>query len=441
MNRTEITAQRRTRTVLASNAGNVLEWFDFVIFAYLAPYLSDEFFPSSDPITGLIQTYGVFAVGYFMRPLGGLIYGYIGDRYGRRRALRSSIMLMMVPTTLMAFLPTYGDVGALAAVLLIALRILQGLSVGGEQGGAICYLVEIAPKGRHGVFGSLAYTGTVFGILLGSLIVLLTKSVFSDDQMHEWAWRLPFIGGFLLGIVGLWLRRNLHETSAFTTARDQGLLVKHPFIQMLREAPIAAMQMVGAVLYGTVSFYTVFVWLPAYSAHFSSGGLPDPQLINTLALVVLLAFLPIGGHMADRYGYKLVLAVTALISALLIVPIFLVGESGAAALFLGLIVLFAINMAMPNGAAPVALTDMMPAHLRYTGVAFAMNLSVALFGGTVPLVATWLIHVTGDQTAPAWYVIGVAAVSFLTILTIRPTAEKRGRRSSQNPSNEKNSQA
>ena len=425
-------ASARTRSVLASNAGNTLEWYDFVIFAYLAPYLSQAFFPSDDRVAGLIQTYGVFAVGYFMRPLGGVIFGWIGDRLGRKRALRISIMAMIVPTTLMALLPTHADIGLWAAVLLILLRLAQGVAVGGEQGGAICYLVETAPAGQRGVFGSLAYTGTVFGILIGSASVLLAKSLFTPDQMHAWAWRLPFAGGLLLGLVGLWLRRHLQETPDFLSARARGELVSRPLIRLLREAPIDALKMVGVIVVGTVSFYTVFVWLPAYMPHFGSGGSIDPQLASTVSLAVLLVFLPVGGWLADRIGYKLLLAITALGFAVLIVPIFLAAEAGALGLTWVLLVLFAINMAMPNGAAPVALTDMVPPHVRYTGVAVVMNVSVALFGGTAPLIATWLIEVTGRQTAPAGYVIAAAVISFLVILTVHPAAgfrrDQRARR-------------
>jgi len=424
-------ASARTRSVLASNAGNTLEWYDFVIFAYLAPYLSQAFFPSDDRVAGLIQTYGVFAVGYFMRPLGGVIFGWVGDRLGRKRALRVSIMAMIVPTTLMAVVPTHADIGVWAAALLILLRIAQGLSVGGEQGGAICYLVETAPPGRRGVFGSLAYTGTVFGILIGSAIVLLAKLLFTPDQMHAWAWRLPFAGGLVLGFIGLWLRRNLHETPDFLKARERGQLVIHPLMRLLREAPVDALKMVGVIVVGTVSFYTVFVWLPAYMPHFNSGASIDPQLASTVSLAVLLVFLPVGGWLADKIGYKRLLAVTALGFAVLIVPIFLAAEAGALGLTWALLVLFAINMAMPNGAAPVALTDMVPAHIRYTGVAVVMNVSVAMFGGTAPLIATWLIEVTGSRTAPAWYVIAAGLISFCVILTVRPSAESRGDKSAQ----------
>ncbi|MEM7444823.1 MAG: MFS transporter [Pseudomonadota bacterium] len=412
----------KTKTILALNAGNVLEWYDFVVFAYLAPYLSDEFFPSSDPIAGLIQTYGVFAAGYFARPIGGALYGFIGDRFGRSRALKISIIMMMVPTTLIAALPTHAEIGAAAAGLLIACRLLQGLAVGGEQGGANCYLVEISPPGRKGLFGSLAYTGTVFGILLGSLIVLVAKSSFTSDQMHEWAWRLPFLGGIAIAVIGILVRRHLHETPDFLAAKERGELTKHPLIHLVTEAPANALRMVCMLIYGTVSFYAVFVWLPTYATHFGNGTELDPQLINTLALVVLLVFLPLGGHMADRFGYKRVIAVTAIIAGLLSIPIFLAAINGWDTLLIALLVLFAINLAMPNGASPIALTDMMPPHLRYTGGAVAMNLSVALFGGTAPIVITWLIATTGSDLAPAWYLIAVSVVSFLVALTIRPTA-------------------
>lgn len=420
-------ASSRINSVLASNAGNALEWYDFVIFAYLAPYLSANFFPADDPIAGLLQTYGVFAIGYLMRPLGGIIFGRIGDRLGRKKALLMSIAAMMIPTTLMALLPTHEDIGMWAPGLLIALRMAQGLSVGGEQAGAICYLVETAPDNRRGLFGSLAYTGTVFGILLGSAVVLLVKSGFTADAIDKWGWRIPFAGGLLLGLVSLWLRRNLYETPDFVAARARGALVSHPFFKVLRDAPIEAARMVGVIVGGTISFYTVFVWLPAYMPHFGNPSGLDPQIISTVSLIVLLAFIPVGGWLADAVGYKRLLAVASLGFAVLILPIFLVVQANAMIWTWVLLVLFAINLAMPNGAGPVALMDMMPTHLRYTGIALSMNLSVALFGGTAPLIATWLIETTRSPTAPAWYVIAASLFSFAVVLSLRSPRSQRGR--------------
>src|SRR5262245_15280717 len=200
------------RTSLAGGIGNLLEWYDFAVFGYFAPFISAQFFPAADPVAGLINTFGVFAAGYLMRPLGGVLFGQIGDRLGRARALQLSIFVMAVPTTLIAFLPTHAQIGVLAPALLVVLRLAQGLSIGGEFVGSCCYLVETAPAGRPGFFGSWSVFGTVGGMLLGSAVATLMHGFLSPEQLHAWGWRLPFLAGVLVGVVGWWMRRGVQET-------------------------------------------------------------------------------------------------------------------------------------------------------------------------------------------------------------------------------------
>src|SRR5499433_2118829 len=193
-------------SVFIGNIGNVLEWYDFVVFAFLAPVIGARFFPAEDPLSALIQAFAVFAVGYLMRPIGGVLFGHLGDRLGRKRALQLSIVVMAVPTALMAVLPTHAEAGALAAVLLLLLRLCQGLSVGGEAAGSICYLVEAAPPHRRAFVGSLTNLGIAGGVLLASAVVGLLS--LAPAEIHAWGWRLPFLGGLVIGTVGWWVRRG-----------------------------------------------------------------------------------------------------------------------------------------------------------------------------------------------------------------------------------------
>lgn len=217
------------RTSLAGSIGNLLEWYDFAVFGYFAPFISTQFFPADDAVAALINTFGVFAAGYLVRPIGGVLFGPIGDRLGRAHTLRLSIFVMAVPTTLIAFLPTHAQAGFLAPALLVVLRLALGLSVGGEYIGSCCYLVEAAPAERRGLFGSWVPFGTVAGMLLGSAVATLMHNLLSPEQIQTWGWRLPFLGGVLIGVVGWGMRRGIQETPEFARLQGPGASKRAPF--------------------------------------------------------------------------------------------------------------------------------------------------------------------------------------------------------------------
>ena len=292
------------RTSFAGSIGNLLEWYDFAVFGYFAPFIGAQFFPTDDPMSALINTFGVFAAGYLARPIGGVLFGQIRDRLGRTRALQLSIFLMAVPTTLITFVPTHATVGVLAPVLLVILRLAQGISVGGEFIGSCCYLVEAAPSGRRGFFGSWSTFGTIGGMLLGSAVATLLQDVLSTEQLHAWGWRLPFLGGLLVGVVGWQMRRGTQETPEFVRLQDAGQIEQRPALEALREMPLRVLQVAGIVLLFGVGIYTLFVWMPTYLTHFVKPPVPHALLINTLCMVLLIATMPIAGLLADRLGYK-----------------------------------------------------------------------------------------------------------------------------------------
>ncbi len=417
------------KTIMAGAIGNVVEWYDFAVFGFLAPFLSSQFFPSDDPISALINTFGVFAVGYLVRPIGGVVFGQIGDRLGRKRALQLSIIAMAVPTTLITFLPTHAQVGVLAPALLVVLRLAQGLSVGGELIGSMCYLVEAAPARRRGFFGSWSMFGAVGGILIGSGVATLLHNLLSPEQIHAWGWRLPFLGGVLIGVVGWRMRRALQETPEFLQIQDAGGIEKSPAIQALREMPLRVLQAAGIVLLMGVGLYTLFVWMPTYLTHFVKPPIPHALLINTLAMVLLIAMMPVAGLLADRLGYKTVLFATTVAMAVLVYPLFTWIDTGSMKAVIVAGALFAIIIGCNFGSIPVAIVDLFPARLRYSGMGIGYNFSLAIFGGTAPLVATWLISASGILAAPAWYLIVIAGVTFITALTIKPHPENLSCRS------------
>lgn len=407
------------RSVVAGAVGNALEWYDFAVFGFFAPVISTQFFPADDHLAGLINTFGVFAAGYLMRPIGGFLFGHIGDRLGRRRALLISIVAMAIPTSLMAALPTHADVGVLAAVLLVVLRLAQGLSVGGEFIGSITYLVEVAPPNRRAFFGSWSVFSTVLGMLAGSAVAALFHGTLSSEQMAEFGWRLPFLGGIVIGCIGLWLRLGLKETPAFQELAASSGVERRPLSKAVREMPLRIFQLGAMVMLLGVGIYVLFIWMPTYLTHMVNPPVSNALIINTLAMIVLVGLMPVAGLVADRLGYKPVLAGVMLVTAIVVYPLFVWIDTGILLAVIVAQLVFAVTNGFLQGPTPAAMVDQFPVNLRYSAMATGYNITIAVFGGTAPLVATWLVQQTGQLTAPAWYVAAIALISFVATITLK----------------------
>lgn len=407
------------RSVVAGSIGNMLEWYDFAVFGFFASAISRQFFPSEDPIAGLLNTFAVFAVGYLARPLGGFLFGHLGDRIGRKRALQISIVAMAVPTSLIAVLPTHAEIGVWAAVLLALLRLAQGFSVGGEFIGSICYLVEVAPPRRRGLYGSFAVFSTVGGMLAGSAVAASLNLVLSAEAIAEWGWRLPFLGGVVLGLAGWSLRRRLLETPAFEEIVAKGRRVAHPARQAMRQMPLQIFQTGVMVMLLGVGIYTLFIWMPTYLTGIVKPPVEHALIVNTLAMILLIGLMPVAGSLADRFGYKPVLAGAMIATVLLVYPLFVWIDTGGLVAMIAAMIVFAFINGFLQGPTPVAMAAQFPVELRFSGMAVGYNISLALFGGTAPLVATWLIKETGSLASPAWYLIAIAVVSLIATLTMK----------------------
>ena len=405
----------RLRNQTAGAIGSVLEWYDFAIFGFLAPFMGPLFFPDADPVVALIQTYGVFAAGYLMRPLGGVVFGYIADRLGRARALRWSIIMMAGPTVMVGVLPTYETIGVMAAALLILLRLIQGVSAGGELIASITFLVEGAPNHRRGLHGSWALFGAVGGILLGSAVVTTTEAVISAEAMAHYGWRIPFLLSIAIFVFGRWLRRALADEPIATERKQET-----PLRQVLTRHPIDVLHLMCCMLLYASGFYTLFVWMPTYQSKVIPNPVDHAMELNTLSMVALVLLLPIGGLMGDRFGFRRMMLWGIGITGLLVYPLFFWIDTGSfvGALVSGLI--FALAISWVQGPMPAMLVHIFPPDIRNTGVGIAYNLAVALFGGTAPMVCTWLINFSGDIAAPAYYLLVLAVISAVSLATFRP---------------------
>jgi MHS family proline/betaine transporter-like MFS transporter len=407
-----------TRTVVAGAVGNMLEWYDFGLFGYFTPVIGRLFLPAEDRLASLMGTFAIFASGFLMRPLGGLLFGYVGDRMGRKRALELSVVLMAISTTLLGLLPPHAAIGLAAPVLLTLIRLLQGLSVGGEYIGSMSFLVEHAPPGRRAFTGSWSSFSVVLGSLLGSGTAALCTGLLTPQQLADWGWRVPFLAGLLIGAAGFWLRMGVEESPGFLRARMRGRLAANPLAEAFRNDRGAIATTLGLTALMSIGYYVPFVWLPTWASQINQPPLSEDLSLtaNTIALLALLLLTPVSGLVADRVGRRPMFLASALAFVLFSYPVFRYMSAGTfgGAVLGGLA--FAVASALFAGCMAATLVELFPTRTRYTGVAIGYNLGQAVLGGTAPLVATALSHV--DVLAPAFYLIAAGLVAAVACLFI-----------------------
>ncbi len=397
------------KIIIIGLIGNMMEWYDFAVYGYFAMIIGKLFFPMTDPAVSLIASFGAFAAGFLVRPLGGLVFGRIGDLVGRQKAMTLSVIAMAVPTVLMGCLPTYETIGIAAPILLIVLRIIQGLSVGGEYTSSLIFLAENAPKNRKAFTAVWGVWGGTAGILLGSGVGLLVSSILSDDQLVNWGWRIPFAIGGLVALTGWWIRSNMHVEIPLAQTSSP---VKDVFTRYRWDVLRVALLNIGS----GVAFYTAFVYAVSYIRNIDKLSESIALELNTLAMLVLLAVLPVSAWMSDRYGRKKILLISTILLVFLSIPLFhLIHSVDEIQILIGEVI-FAVVVGMGSGGIVALNVELIPAPVRCTGLAFAYNASMGLFGGTTPLMAAWLINYTGNQIAPAYWVVTTASLSLLTLV-------------------------
>jgi MHS family proline/betaine transporter-like MFS transporter len=414
---------RLRRIVATSFVGNVLEWFDFAAYGYFAAVIGRQFFPASDPTVSLIASLGVFAAGFIARPLGGILFGHIADRMGRAPALLGSVALMAVSTFLIGLLPTYAQIGAAAPILLVVMRLLQGASVGGEFTTSVVYAVEHAPAHRRALIGSASGLGANSGMLLGSGVGALLSTLLPPESIESWGWRVPFLLGIVLGLVGYLTRRNLSEAAeaeAPAGAAPAGL----PVVLAIRTQWRALLQVMGIACVMGVGFYILFVYSVTYLSTILHHSVREAFDINTIALVLMLVTIPAGAALSDRIGRKPLLGGGALLLILLTWPLLGAMHSASPLVVLAAQCGFACLIGPILGTMPAVMVEAFPRDLRCSAASVAYNLSMAVFGGLSPMAATWLISRTAQDMAPAYLVMAAAAVALAAVLTLPETSRR-----------------
>lgn len=395
------------RSLAAGMVGNVLEWYDFGLYGYLAPLIGAHFFPSHDAIASLIGAYAGFAMGFAMRPIGGVLFGHIGDRIGRREAMVISVLLMGIATTLIGVLPTYGQVGIWAPVLLVVVRLFQGLSVGGEFTGSVSYLIETAPRRHRGLAGSFSNIGSEGGFLLAAGLAAATVIALQHDPAYSWIWRIPFLCGGVLAAISYWLRRQLPR-SGFEPerrAQHQELPLKSAF----KEAPrILALAVAFTWGYGIV-YYLTLVFLPTFASKFGHLDAGEALSVNAVAQAVTLVLIPLSGWATDRFIRRRSMLILSfalfLVSA---VGTFELAGKGDLFEFMIAQTALIIFLCIVLGTAPAFLAELFPSHFRVSAYSLSYNIGLGYGGGTAPLIATALIGAWGTVAAPAYLMLGAA---------------------------------
>lgn len=405
--------------VIATLMGNTLEWFDYATFGYLIPIFAKIFFADQDSSIRISHIFILVAFGSTARPLGGFLFGYIGDRFGRRLALIASILLMAGPTLLIGMLPTYAQIGVISLILLGIMRFLQGCGAGGELPGVMTFLIESSPRNVRSFFGSFAFFGVLLGIFLGTLDFYMIAAQMSVEDLYAWGWRLPFFIGAVLGAFGLYLRSQLKETPLFAETQKIKATVPDPIRETFKLHKTAMLQVFGIVALETVAFNTIFTFSSVYMTEYFGMQVANAAALNMLGLTVGLIFIPIAGKWSLRWGGKRVAMAAAVGLFVLSYPLFTMLSKDNMAMNAFSFSVLAVLLACYEAPLASIFCEIFPTKVRYSGIAIMYNFGIAILGGTTPLIAYHLIQNTQLTTAPSFYLMAAAFVSFLVLSSVK----------------------
>ncbi|MEV6052140.1 glycine betaine/L-proline transporter ProP [Streptomyces sp. NPDC052107] len=412
------------RAVKAAALGNAMEWFDFGVYSYIAVTLGKVFFPSGNPTAQLLSTFGAFAAAFLVRPLGGMVFGPLGDRVGRQKVLALTMIMMAAGTFAIGLIPSYASIGVGAPLLLLAARLVQGFSTGGEYAGASTFIAEYAPDKRRGFFGSWLEFGTLAGYIGGAGLVTLMTALLSSQDLLSWGWRIPFLIAGPMGIIGLYLRMRLEETPAFAAEveKAEAARPKVPLREMIAGQWKALLLCMGLVLVFNVTDYMLLSYMPSYLTSELKYDETHGLLVVLGVMALMMIVQPLAGALTDRIGRRPVIAAGCAGFLFLSIPaVLLIREGGLPAVGLGMGALGLLLVCF-TAAMPAALPALFPTRVRYGSLSIGFNVSVSLFGGTTPLVVTALIGATGNMMMPAYYMMAAAVVGGFAVWRMSESA-------------------
>lgn len=406
------------KVILAGTVGNAIEWFDWTIYATFAVFFAKQFFPSDDPTASLLATFAIFAVGFFMRPLGGIVLGIFSDRYGRKAALAATIIMMAGGSLMIGLSPTYESIGIFAPIILVLARLLQGLSLGGEFASAATYLSEMAPKNKRGFYSSFMFFSSAIGILMASGLAWALTSTLTETQMSEYGWRIPFILGAIGGLVGMWIRKSVPD-SEMTHKKES---VKNPLVVLVKRHPKETLRIVGISILTTFAFYIFVIYVPTYAIKVLGAEPQTAFAANTVGLIIFMLCQPVFGWLSDKIGRKPQLIVFAVGYLVFFYPIIKWMDGTFASILL--VELFGLVLyALYTAIGPAVMSEQFPTEVRAVGIGAPYNLMVALLGGTTPYVLTWLQSI-GKQDYFYFMVLVGALLTLITFMKMPETAGK-----------------
>lgn len=421
LKQTEKISTIRLKAIIGGSIGNLVEWYDWYAYSAFSLYFSGAFFPESNATAQLLNTAGIFAVGFLMRPIGGWMFGGIADRVGRKQAMTLSVLLMSFGSLLIALTPSYATIGVFAPILLLLARLLQGLSVGGEYGVSATYLSEMATENRRGFYSSFQYVTLVGGQLIAlGIQLILQKLILTEEQLHSWGWRIPFVIGAILAVIALYLRRNLHETEAFEAQKEKKSNRKGTIKELLKH-PKAILTVVGLTLGGTLAFYTYTNYMQKFLVNTVGLSKDLSTLLSFITLLIFVILQPVFGALSDRIGRKPLLIGFGVLGTIFTVPL-LTALSNTHSVWAAFFLLMAglIIVSGYTSINAIVKAELFPAEVRALGVGLPYALTVAIFGGTAEYIALWCKN-SGYESSFYWYITGCIAISLFVYLTMKDT--------------------
>jgi MHS family proline/betaine transporter-like MFS transporter len=414
----------RAKAILVSSIGGGLEIYDFTIYIFFAPILAALFFPHGNSLVTLLKTFSVFAVGYFARPLGAIIFGHFGDKLGRKKGMLYSIAIMAIATMGIGLLPSYASAGIIAPILLIMLRFFQGFAVGGDLPGAITFVAEYSENNKRGLYCSLVYCAVNIGLLLASLIGAVLTTLLSPNELAAWGWRIAFLLGLLIGVVGFYLRRKIAETPYFNQLEQAKDIIKVPLLHLFRTQRKQLLQSIGLVWPFAAVISQVFLYMPTYLNTVVKIELQEALIINSINIFIFSLCIPLVGYLSDKIGRKIVIVTVALLLSVLTYPLYTLLNSSQFIVQAAALICFAVLSAGIVGTVPATLAEMFPTPVRYSGVAISYNIGFAIFGGLTPVIATYLIYRLGFPQAPSINLIVSAIVALSVAVYLKDGSQK-----------------